>query len=806
MFSRFAERLRLKEGTKSATPSETDSFSSYLDYVTEIKDPARSSSELQAYKALKCVVTDPEDGTSLHWDQASLTRWQLERAAPQCDQLCEKCLQLGTDISRILKREEQRPDTQWWEDPQDSFKTDHHNTIGRLRSAATAGCHFCALISHFKSEKVQDLFDCPDSSHYYLRVVYHQVQISRDWGKGLIEGLSRGFQVDIVTNEGEYNAAQLSAGVLNHGAYGRCEIPVTLSFSSTQCPKVLDLARRWLDKCMTTHDLCCISTTSSRPKWSPKRLIQISTSGDSIHSARLVARSTLPESKGYLTLSHRWGGANVVKLTKDSLHSFMIDMPLETLPKTFFDAILVTHHLGFEYLWIDSLCIIQDSEDDWLQESKSMGKVYRHSQCTIAAVKGQDSDSGLFAERNFLALTKCQLVGSQRGDSPVYAENELHRVTSEPLYKRGWVLQERCLSRRILEFGQKEISWKCIAGSASETRPFLSKKELGRGTHFQLNRKLEEILNPQELAEQFLGKWPHPRILAGQFKALLNDIRPTDHDPWFYGWQNLVWDYTDCQLTYVADREAAICGLINLISETLGVPFVHGMVVPYLVYDLIWCVYSPVKERIAIDAPSWSWFSVDTKVQNIYSELEMRHELRRLSGLDMAIVSVDDSVSVQRSGIPSRILRITAHMLEVRMSNPMTESIYTSYPFRLRDGRKQEKVWDDLEDLEACWDDEWDPDTTLDPTWKLMALQCLEGAEQAIWGKKTGYRLSIGLMIVAVDEGARLYKRVGSYNLRWHVGRRKHGFEFSTQYKLADSWKKRKGRRWLGERQTIWLA
>lgn len=165
-------------------------------------------------------------------------------------------------------------------------------------------------------------------------------------------------------------------------------------------------------------------------------------------------------------------------------------------------------------------------------------------------------------------------------------------------------------------------------------------------------------------------------------------------------------------------------------------------------------------------------------------------------------------------------------MLEVRKSNAVPPKRYSIeyetpdlmkylnkrfYLFRLRDGWKQEEFWDEQEDLEASWDGEWHPDTLFDPTWNLVALQLLETVRYEnprLQGRP--YRMSMGLMVVPVDEEAHIYRRVGSFKLRWYAGRCKHNYPplwtIATSCKLADSWKKHKGERWLGERQTIWLT
>src|SRR5450432_78162 len=75
----------------------------------------------------------------------------------------------------------------------------------------------------------------------------------------------------------------------------------------------------------------------------------------------------------YITLSHRWGGAGMIRLISDTFDEFRTNIPLSMLPQTFKDAITVTKHLDVRYLWIDSLCILQDSKDDLRRESARMG-------------------------------------------------------------------------------------------------------------------------------------------------------------------------------------------------------------------------------------------------------------------------------------------------------------------------------------------------------------------------------------------------------------------------------------------------
>lgn len=783
MLSKFAHHVRRKRRDAARIFGVGD---------PQYSEPGSVRSSLEqaaAYGPIKCSVTDPEDGTSLHWDQGSLTRRQLDKFVPQCDQLCVKCLQLADDLAQDLNQSELRTG--------DRYSYSHHDSLGTLRSSAIAGCHFCTLICsggsnaqlNDRSDSRAYLFEV-EIEHYYSDIYYRNTCIA--------------------TDDGEYIAGPR----LNSGWFPRDGVPMTQRFPSTGCPKVLDLARRWLEGCMTTHSQCCLPTVPAHPVWSPTRLLQISASDGSISNIRLVPNPNLLGSKGYLTLSHRWGGADVVKLTKDTLDPFLMDIPLERLPRNFFDAVLVTIHLGFKFLWIDSLCIIQDSETDWQQESMNMGKVYRHAQCTIAAVGAQDSHGGLFKERNELELACCQLLGSRQGGyRPLWAQ-KIDQWGPKPLYERAWVMQEQCLSRRILEFEATSISWQCIAGSASEIRPSLQNRELDMTVFYHLNRQVERMLTILDDQE-----------LSGNYDSLPHSLLHFFSGHWIQTWWQVIEMYTFRELTYMTDRMAAISGLINLISEARGVPVTYGIWVPYLVSDLLWRAWDPAEGRVTNDFPSWSWLSVSVGITHmtfdVYGSAILDH--------GAATVSIDQTASLQRTGVPNKILKITAHMLEVRQSGPLYKGTHIGarYVFQLRDGRNRRQGWERLKDLEEDWDGEWYPDTTYDAEWNVEAIQFLETVHRNSIDKESPwYGQSTGLMVVPVDEEARVYSRVGWYSIEWEIEKNKKSFPKTPGFQyigpIADSisqmrhrdkilskrakpWKKH-WKRWLGEKQTIWLV
>ncbi|ORY13348.1 heterokaryon incompatibility, partial [Clohesyomyces aquaticus] len=89
----------------------------------------------------------------------------------------------------------------------------------------------------------------------------------------------------------------------------------------------------------------------------------------------------------YVALSHCWGSPenHPLETTKENYGERLAGVPLENLPKTFRGVVKITNHIGVKYLWIDSLCIIQDDTEDWKQEAAKMGAVYEYARLTIAA-------------------------------------------------------------------------------------------------------------------------------------------------------------------------------------------------------------------------------------------------------------------------------------------------------------------------------------------------------------------------------------------------------------------------------------
>ncbi|KAL8638666.1 MAG: hypothetical protein Q9226_008974, partial [Calogaya cf. arnoldii] len=229
------------------------------------------------------------------------------------------------------------------------------------------------------------------------------------------------------------------------------------------------LAKNWLSSCQLRHHRC---NDRSSTAILPSRLLILSSTNNQIlvrlWDVKNMTDSPMADvSPGYCTLSHCWGQTLPLKLTRDSYKGFQENIPFELLPKTFADAIHITLNLGVSYLWIDSLCICQDDQEDWLAESARMGDIYANGICNIAAL---DHGSCFFdgptpASKALYFSTRGKHYLTTKYNQPNPNGDWLRNT---PLGKRGWVFQEIVLSPRTIFYGPGGISWDCVEEEANE--------------------------------------------------------------------------------------------------------------------------------------------------------------------------------------------------------------------------------------------------------------------------------------------------------------------------------------------------
>ncbi|TVY82098.1 hypothetical protein LSUE1_G005835 [Lachnellula suecica] len=385
------------------------------------------------------------------------------------------------------------------------------------------------------------------------------------------------------------------------------------------------LAKSWIEVCAKSHTTCHVSLSERRL---PTRLVNVG-GGENFTGPRLVLTDGMELSTPYLSLSHCWGKAEFMTLKRDNIEKFLDPngMPSERLTKTFQEAIYTTRKLGYRYIWIDSLCIIQDDLPDWKRESAMMGDVYANSELNLAAADSPDGSCGLFFNRSQKKTTGWKVKCRADADS---AQMEIwdclvkywaSDLTTNVLNSRAWVFQERFLVRRSLSFGSNELAWECRAKQGCETFP---------------NSIKHGMSTIPAIANLFLGK-----------SSPVPPENPVNNSK---GWENVVTNYSGQHLSFPSDKLVAISGIARLFGKRYKQQYLAGLWDKDLIRQLNWSSMRPgVNLRHVGRAPSWSWASTDNFVS--YDNTLWGAELH-LNALieNIAMVPVEDPFSSSKGG------------------------------------------------------------------------------------------------------------------------------------------------------------
>ncbi|TVY34737.1 hypothetical protein LOCC1_G007171, partial [Lachnellula occidentalis] len=372
--------------------------------------------------------------------------------------------------------------------------------------------------------------------------------------------------------------------------------------SNIGSPMNLDLGASWLHDCANYHEHCC-----HQPQLEsilPYRVLDLGISEIPQNMFLSVGEDRVGS---YATLSYCWGKPGSQRnylTTEENLELRQKAVDESTFPKTFTDAIVVCRHLGIRFLWIDSLCIVQGSKSDWQTQSGRMGDIYSNASLTISAAVGEDSNAGLFVERDPRKTYPCPLNVQYPKEDGVIEKGEFLMChdwyTPEPAYldKRGWTFQENYLSPRTLRFSPTGISWTCASKSASEGLP------MG--------------LNPSNNKSDF-----DRHIKMDAARSCSDQITMRQR---FYWWYHTMEIYSHRIFTHETDRLIALSGLVAKVQIS-GDEFLYGLWKSDLARGLAWRITAQ-NEEDATDAsltssiPSWSWASRPGKIIT-YAENEM---------------------------------------------------------------------------------------------------------------------------------------------------------------------------------------
>lgn len=241
-------------------------------------------------------------------------------------------------------------------------------------------------------------------------------------------------------------------------------------------PEQFRLINEWVRICNDTHDCGMDKEGAAFKPTLPTRLIDLGT-GPKPTICLIETASRTDLSGVYIALSHRWGQISEQQkfcTLKSNIEAWKKNIPYKSLPKNFQDAVRVTRAMGVSYLWIDSLCIVQDDGKDWENEAGKMEDVFASSYVTIAATSATSSVAGFLGGRH---TRPCITVQTHNG--PLYLSQAIDDFRTDVekgvLNTRGWVFQERALSRRTVHFTSTQLYWECGKGIHCETLAQLRK-------------------------------------------------------------------------------------------------------------------------------------------------------------------------------------------------------------------------------------------------------------------------------------------------------------------------------------------
>ena len=345
------------------------------------------------------------------------------------------------------------------------------------------------------------------------------------------------------------------------------------------------LFRRWKDYCISSHGTKCLAPFD--PGAFRIRLIEVK-------QERVVE---LTEKAEWVALSYVWGKSKTLTLKKESLDQFKTPgfLSQDRVPKTIYDAMILADAIGEKYLWVDSICIVQDDDLDKMEFIPRMDAIYRQSKLTIIDAAGSDSQSGLPGMQDG-SRTQVQTPFTIKGVTLVQTLDPINVSSNGYLAEsnwnsRGWTLQEGLLSPRALIFTKEQVYWQCSQGSWCED----SFSECPSSPTICRHGLVDELHNIWD---------PNPNLVEKRYRQLVEL-------------------YSQRKLSYESDGLNAFKGILEALKQISGLEFLWGLPTIYLGAALTWpaheaaiqvrrrtafCKYSDSSGKIfECPFPSWSW-------------------------------------------------------------------------------------------------------------------------------------------------------------------------------------------------------
>ena len=451
--------------------------------------------------------------------------------------------------------------------------------------------------------------------------------------------------------------------------------------------QLFDKITEWFRTCVGEHRRCI------RERFTlPARLLRtgadLDFSSDKVWLSKTRDLRDQTKDIRYLALSYCWGGTVNMRTLRENVHiRGKYGLQVADLPAVIRDAITVARKLKFEYLWVDSLCICQDDEQEWEQEAALMADIYGGSVFTISALSSPNANVGFLGPRQRSIVSIGSMEFSRKGEEHYDGDRPLllfireepwhpnHELTWGSLSQRGWSLQERILAPGVLHFGRDQVFWECNED-----------EETGSETG-------DRILNSLRIKKD-------------------ND-RPVND---ILLWKELFDDFIHRDLTIFSDRLHAISGLAARLRKNGAFTgrYVAGLWESRLDLLLLW---TKSKERLAATIPvekntrisTWSWAHINRRSYYYIWDLENL----KSSLLAPAKFQFEEDAQDLRSMCPGAVVpscEVVLHGFVQELNRviiPSASQSFAAEKKRLQDRFRFRSCTlyldDDIDDLSSCY-------------------------------------------------------------------------------------------------------
>ncbi|KAG8157871.1 hypothetical protein KVR01_012143 [Diaporthe batatas] len=463
-------------------------------------------------------------------------------------------------------------------------------TLSELLIIANQGCNFCKFLLKvaidsgrpFKNDArveaipVESFNRSPDLSSRQLDKISIRVAdpftFGRSGGTGFIQ-------------QEEFHQFSVDLGIFTQTPELKHLIPKFPANPRVATEDVFGEIGTWISECINNHDGCPKFVESTLPT----RVLDVGTATDLQPDHVKLHVTAKGECGRYAALSYCWGPGTQVKTLQGNLEEHKRSIRVTQLPQTVQDAIRVTREVGIRYLWVDALCIIQDSpDDDWPREAAQMPEIYKNAMVTISAAAATDTTQGFLGDREPVlqsilqssrlpvykyvsdddqdeTLANFELLGEiflARDENLGY---DIKKFDDEAINTRAWCLQESWLSPRLLVFGSGLPRWICLE-----------------------HERMYGVDHPKDRYDWDTQDKVRRQIFNDPVNSTLVGHSQRARSEYLQQWGSLFHNYTRRNLTFKTDKMAAISGIAKEMQKLLQDRYVAGLWESSLPHSLLW--------------------------------------------------------------------------------------------------------------------------------------------------------------------------------------------------------------------------